>query len=192
MTVKLIDLRTNEEGGHDPDDFFESGGKVVLEEETGTVDIEYSQRDGDNFLIYRWTADVWGGRPEWWSRTLDAVARTYGVDAEYLRESLKGSDPLSRAYAYIDIADYYGLMNFDSDPLRLTPFEMTCRYSRLLDIKIPLLDELRELLKKAHAARETPCSDGWSCAERNAYSLGSSGMKKHILADIYSITPFVL
>ncbi len=179
MTVKLLDLRTNEDGGHDPDEFFESGGKVVLEEETGTVDIEYSQRDGDNFLIYRWTAEVWDGRPEWWSKTLDAVARTYGADVDEMRSNLKSLHPLARAYAYIDIADYYGLMNFDSYPMRLTPFEMTCRYSRLLDIKVPLLDELL----KARSADTSP-DPSWPWEKKRTYNDGRNAILA-ILPDIF-------
>ena len=66
---------------------------------------------------------------EWFARDLEAVASTIGEAPEKLAKDFTSPDPKVRARAYMAVAGYHGLHNFDSYPLELTEPELNERWS---------------------------------------------------------------
>jgi hypothetical protein len=66
---------------------------------------------------------------EWFARDLEDVASFCGTSALELAELFTSEDPAVRASAYIDVAGYHGLENFDSYPLKINEPELGERWS---------------------------------------------------------------
>jgi len=66
---------------------------------------------------------------EWFSGSLGEVAKTTGRDLAELREAFCSTDAVTRALAYITVADYHGWYNFDSDPYEFTHVQISRRYT---------------------------------------------------------------
>jgi hypothetical protein len=65
---------------------------------------------------------------EWFAKDLESVARSAGVEPMTLAERFTSTDPKVRARAYMDVAGYHGLENFDSYPLELNEPELNERW----------------------------------------------------------------
>jgi len=71
---------------------------------------------------------------EWFHRDLGEVADTVGSTVEELRAALCSEDPMRRAFAYLELAQYHGFENFDSYPLEFSKEkreELEARYARV-------------------------------------------------------------
>jgi hypothetical protein len=56
---------------------------------------------------------------EWFAKDLDKVASYVGENPLALAEAFTSEDPTVRAGAYMAVAGYHGLANFDGDPLEI-------------------------------------------------------------------------
>lgn len=65
---------------------------------------------------------------EWFHKDLGDVASCIGSSMLNIRDRICSDDPIKRASAYIDMADYFGWYEFDQYPLSLTQHEVHTRY----------------------------------------------------------------
>jgi len=66
---------------------------------------------------------------EWFAHDLESVAHSIGENPLVVAEWFTSDDPHVRAGAYMAVAGYHGLANFDGDPLHLTKDELDKRWS---------------------------------------------------------------
>ena len=66
---------------------------------------------------------------EWFADDLESVAKSCGMSTLELATAFTSSDPKVRAEAYIAVAGYHGLDNFDGDPLEINEPELDKRWS---------------------------------------------------------------
>lgn len=65
---------------------------------------------------------------EWFARDLESVARSVGADPLDLAKQFTSPDPKVRAVAYMAVAGYHGIENFDSYPLEIGEPELDERW----------------------------------------------------------------
>lgn len=65
---------------------------------------------------------------EWFADDLAAVARSVGEDPLNLAKQFTSPDPKIRAGAYMAVAGYHGLANFDHDPLQIDEPKLNKRW----------------------------------------------------------------
>lgn len=71
-----------------------------------------------------------GSYVEWFDDSMHSVARCMGQDVNELVDEICSDEPMSRANAYLSLAQYHGWENFDSDPLQYSDrSELESRYS---------------------------------------------------------------
>lgn len=66
---------------------------------------------------------------EWFAKDLDKVASFVGEDPLELAKQFTSEDPQVRAGAYMAVASYHGLPNFDSYPLEINEPDLDKRWS---------------------------------------------------------------
>ena len=66
---------------------------------------------------------------EWFAKDLEGVARSVGEDPLVLAKKFTAATPSVRASAYMEVAGYHGLANFDGDPLEITEPELDKHWS---------------------------------------------------------------
>lgn len=66
---------------------------------------------------------------EWFAKDLEKVAESIGEDPLELAKQFTSADPKVRAGAYMAVAGYHGLANFDSYPLEIDEPELNERWS---------------------------------------------------------------
>lgn len=58
--------------------------------------------------------------PAWFADSLDSVSNSMDTTPEKLIEQFCGEDIQERAWAYVTVGEYHGLINFDGYPLRFS------------------------------------------------------------------------
>jgi hypothetical protein len=117
------------------------GGHWVFADETGVYPPEAERYDPETGLAHRYclephtlTEGVLSDNrfhPEcatWYADRLAGVASWAGTTVTELRQQFCSPDPVQRAHAYAALAEFFGLREFDSYPLTLTPKEAAIRY----------------------------------------------------------------
>jgi hypothetical protein len=66
---------------------------------------------------------------EWFADSLEEVARSIDEDPLTLAKQFTSDDPKVRTGAYMAVAGYHGLANFDGDPLEINEPELNKRWS---------------------------------------------------------------
>lgn len=66
--------------------------------------------------------------PAWFAKDLPNVAKTYGMPADELTSLLCSDEPLDLAQGYQMMADYFGRLNFDGYPDKMSRTEIRRRY----------------------------------------------------------------
>lgn len=103
-----------------------------------TVQLEQQKiikdENGDDRIVpIAWTPE-WVGAPssreEWFIDKLDAIARSAGREVAELIAELISDDPRKLASVYNDIVSYFGVYEFDQEPMRLNEEELNERWSR--------------------------------------------------------------
>lgn len=67
-------------------------------------------------------------KPAWFADKLDEVAGSIGIQVDDLARKLVGSNPTERAWAYNDLASYFGIENFDEYPIETTAGKLRRRF----------------------------------------------------------------
>jgi hypothetical protein len=111
--------------------YLEYGGMVVFDD--GSVDVVVPDENDEDapVLIYRFDLDRVVGKSEWFSDDLGKVASYVGRPKGDIEHDLASENLMLRAVAYGDITSYWGLAEFDSDPLSLSPAEADKRYEKV-------------------------------------------------------------
>lgn len=132
------------------------GGYFVYQDATGVYEDEavlLQANEDDTYVIWRinlerykrvdghlvpikydatWRHSIERYAP-WFEKDLPGVAETMNTTVEDLEAALKSVDPVTRAVAYRDIADYLGWVNFDEYPLTgMTRAQVKKRYRKEL------------------------------------------------------------
>ena len=117
----------------------EYGGAFLYEDKTGNyaeeLEILEVPEEGEKqeWRIYRFSVEQLSSDcHEWFCGNLASVASFCGSTEGELRAALCSEDARDRAMAYMDIAAYHGLENFDFYPLRLSLKEVKVRYKKEL------------------------------------------------------------
>jgi uncharacterized protein YukE len=137
-------------------DFVEYGGQLLVRDENGGLYLEAIEEpeegEAEEWTIYRTDIDQLkkvpkGGKvflvsssyrsdwshpvssyDEWFSKHIDEVADTSGMDSKKLVKMFCSDDPVDRAEAYITLASHFGWYELDQYPLRLSRKEVEERY----------------------------------------------------------------
>ena len=113
-------------------------------EETPDDRLDYGEKEVEKYRVHRFSLDrcsmqgaKWetlsdnrfhSDKPAWFADKLSQVADSVGAEVEELSKRLLSNDPLERAQSYIDMANYFGCHEFDSEPCLMTRGEIRRRY----------------------------------------------------------------
>jgi hypothetical protein len=111
--------------------YLEYGGMVVFAD--GSVDVVVPDENDEDapVLIYRFDLDRVAPGSEWFSDDLGKVASYVGRPKADIERDLASDNLMLRAAAYNDVVSYWGLGEFDSEPLSLSPAEAEKRYEKV-------------------------------------------------------------
>jgi hypothetical protein len=111
--------------------YLEYGGMVVYDD--GSVDVVApDQNDEDAPVpIYRFDIPRVAQGTEWFSDDPGKVASYVGRSKADIARDLASENLMLRAAAYNDVVSYWGLGEFDGDPLTLAPKEAEKRYVKV-------------------------------------------------------------
>jgi|SRR5579884_2340012 len=129
--------------------FVEHGGGPVLVD-NGSASVEWVEppeedfdKPGATWTVYR--TDLDQEIPSWIDMV--AVARTSGRSYMELAAGFMDPDPMVRAFAYWDVANYYGWSELDHYPLVLGRADIGKRYG---DDQYPLMPDVQEITQFTH------------------------------------------
>jgi hypothetical protein len=130
-----LNLRPNKVVGYIGDvNWLEHDGGPVYRDKNGDYTLEYVLQDPENSDVERRKTDKWQvfrisldrEVPNWIN--LGEISSFTGLPEDEIQSAFLSSNPMIRANAYIDAANYYGYQSFDDYPLTLTKSELNRRY----------------------------------------------------------------